>query len=203
MSERDRGDRPKKSWRELDNMRDKPRTSSPRPEQGQSRAQEERASKAYRAQLDALFERGEVGKFAEKMVQSRSDAPAGLAPPMPAPKKAESAPVAPEPPKEDDPRSVLRKKILTAIGRDEISRAVDKYVKAHGMPRDFEVLEQALEHQKEERLTEALTVLESMLDKGEKPKRSRTLVGKLRFIEETSGDKELKAFAARVRPKLG
>jgi hypothetical protein len=206
MSERDRGDRPKKSWREMDAMRDKPRSSSPRPEAGRSRAQEERASKAYRAQLDALFERGEVGKFAEKMAQSRADAPASLlGPPMPAPKPKdpEAAPAPPPEPKPDDPRSILRKKILTAIGREEISRAVDKYVKAHGMPRDFEVLEQALEHQKEERLTEAMTVLESMLEKGEKPKRSRTLVGKLRFVEETSGDAELVALAARVRQKLG
>jgi len=203
MSERDRGDRPKKSWRELDNLRDKPRTSTPRPEAARSRAQEERASKAYRAQLDALFERGEVGKLAEKMVQSRTDAPSSLiGQPMPQPKKAEPAPEPPPPPPVDDPRSVLRKKILSAIGRDEISRAVDKYVKAHGMPRDFEVLEQALEHNKEERLTEALGVLESMLERGEKPKRSRTLVGKLRFLEETSGDKDLVAFAARLRGKL-
>jgi hypothetical protein len=200
MSERDRGDRPKKSWRELDNMRDKPRASSPRPEQGQSRAQEERASKAYRAQLDALFERGEVGKFAEKMVQSRSDAPAGPAPPMPAPKKPEPA-AAPEPPKEDDPRSVLRKKIMTAIGRDEISRAVDKYVKAHGMPRDFEVLEQALEHNKTDRQAEAMDQLDKLLAR-EKPKRSRTLAGKLRFIEETSDSSDLREQAARIRAKL-
>src|SRR4051812_37572773 len=122
MSERDRGDRPKKSWREMDASRDKPRTSTPRPEGGPSRAQEDRASKAYRAQLDALFERGEVGKFAEKMVQSRADAPSNLVgQPMPQPKKPEPAAPPPEP-KEEDPRSALRKKIVTAIGREEISR---------------------------------------------------------------------------------
>jgi hypothetical protein len=199
-------DRPKKSWREIDASRDKSRSSAAKPENGPSRAQEERASKAYRAQLDALFERGEVGKFAQEMVRSRADAPSSLVgQPMPQPKKQEPAPAAAPPPepKADDPRAVLRKKILTAIGREEISRAVDRYVKAHGMPRDFEVLEQALEHQKDERLVEAMTVLEAMLERVEKPKRSRTLVGKLRFLEETSGDPELKQFAARLRQKLG
>ena len=208
VSERDRDrDRAKKSWREIDKQRDGSRTSEPpRRDDPRTRAQEDRASKAYRAQLDALFERGEVGKFAEKLVSGRSDSPIGQ--PMPAQKKPETAAPAQEAPKpapaekQDDPRALLRKKILTAIGREEISRAVDKYVKAHGMPRDFEVLEQALEHNKEERLVEALTVLESMLER-DKPKRSRTLIGKLRFIEETSGDAELVAFAGRIRGKLG
>src|SRR6478672_11045591 len=67
MSERDRGDRPKKSWRELDAQRGKPRPS--RDERGDSRSSgmDARASKQYRAALDALFAKGEVGKLAEKL----------------------------------------------------------------------------------------------------------------------------------------
>src|SRR5437660_7130589 len=67
MSERDRGDRPKKSWRELDANRGKPRPS--RDERGDSRSSgmDARASKQYRAALDALFEKGEVGKLADKL----------------------------------------------------------------------------------------------------------------------------------------
>src|SRR5438445_10893190 len=70
MSERDRGDRPKKSWRELDAQRDR---AGPRPARGEggNRAHKDgmdaRASKQYRAALDALFEKGEVGKLAEKL----------------------------------------------------------------------------------------------------------------------------------------
>src|SRR4051794_28673910 len=134
MSERDR-DRPKKSWRDVDKQRDGSRSSSPaRPQNAGSRAQEDRASKAHRAQLDALFERGEVAKFAEKMTQSRGDSLIGQ--PMPT-KKPEPVPTAPAEPPPEDPRNVLRKKIVTAIGREEISRVLDRYVKAHGMPRDF------------------------------------------------------------------
>src|SRR5262245_60177691 len=129
MGDRDR-DRPKKSWRDVDKQRDGSRSSSPpRPQNAASQAQQDRASKSYRAQLDALFERGELGKFAEKITQSRGDSVLG--PPMPAKKpEAPAAPAEPPPPAApaaEDPRAVLRKKIVTAIGREEISRAVDKY----------------------------------------------------------------------------
>jgi hypothetical protein len=91
--------------------------------------------------------------------------------------------------------------VVEALGRDEVSRAFDRYVKAHGMPSDFELLEQGLEHNKDDRIAEVLGALEQLLSR-DKPKRSRTLVGKLRFIEETSSDEELRQFAARVRAKL-
>ena len=239
MSERDRGDRPKKSWRELDAMRGKPRPS--RDERGDSRSSgmDARASKQYRAALDALFEKGEVGKLAEKLTPGGpridphdlvrgthrgGDAPAmsGNAPTStsgasgtttpssassssPAPASTERASAkapaaAPVTPQKEDGRAALRKKVVEALGRDEISRAIDRYVKAHGWPSDFEILEQALEHNKPERQTEAMNALEKLLER-EKPKRSRTLAGKLRFIEETS-DGDLRDQAARIRAKL-
>src|SRR5262249_37925 len=157
----------------------------------------EAASKQYRAQLDALFAKGEVGKFAEKLA---GGPPSTRTPEPPKPAPAQ-APEPPPPPKED-PRAVLRKKLQEAIGRDDISRAFDKYVKAHGMPADFELLEQGLEHNKSEKQLEVLAALDKLLDK-EKPKRSRTLVGKLRFIEETSGDEDLGAAATRIRGRIG
>jgi len=232
MSERDRGDRPKKSWRELDAARNKPRPS--RDERGDSRSSgmDARASKQYRAALDALFAKGEVGKLAEKMGpgspridphdlvrgthRAGSDGPAmsgagsgssstpasGAAPATSSPERVSTkAPPAPAPaPVKEDGRAALRKKVIEALGRDEISRAIDRYVKAHGWPNDFEILEQALEHNKADRQTEAMSALEKLLDR-EKPKRSRTLAGKLRFIEETS-DGDLRDQAARVRAKL-
>jgi hypothetical protein len=232
MSERDRGDRPKKSWRELDAARGKPRPSSNERGDSRSSGMDARASKQYRAALDALFEKGEVGKLAEKLGpgspridphdlvrgthRGAGDAPAmsgsgsgssaaptaNSAPAPGAPDRVTSkAPPAPPhvPPKEDG-RAALRKKVVEALGRDEISRAIDRYVKAHGWPNDFEILEQALEHNKSDRQTEAMEALEKLLER-EKPKRSRTLAGKLRFIEETS-DGDLRDQAARVRAKL-
>ena len=230
MSERDRGDRPKKSWRELDANRGKPRPS--RDERGDSRSSgmDARASKQYRAALDALFAKGEVGKLADKLTPggprldpqdllrggsgrgpdtpamsgagsgSSTAAPTGAPTTTPERAPAKAPAPAPAPPPKDDPRSVLRKKVIEALGRDDISRAVDRYVKAHGWPNDFEVLEQALEHNKPERQTEAMEALGKLLER-EKPKRSRTLAGKLRFIEETS-DGDLRDHAARIRAKL-
>jgi hypothetical protein len=200
MSERDRGERPKKSWRELDANRDRAGGSTPRRDGPPSRstAEQERNSKQYRAALDAMFEKGEIGKMAEKLTQTRQppslvDMPAKKAEPPPEPVK----PVE----KVEDPKTTLRKKVLAALGRDEISRAVDKYVKAHGWPADFEILEQALEHQKDDRVREAMDTLSQLLDR-EKPKRNRTLIGKLRFIEETNGDSELREIAAKLRARL-
>ena len=240
MSERDRGDRPKKSWRELDAQRGKPRPS--RDERGDSRSSgmDARASKQYRAALDALFEKGEVGKLAEKLGPGSpridphdlvrgthrgggGDAPAmsgagsgtsgaatgnagpaasTSAPSTSAPERASAkAPAAaPVTPQKEDGRAALRKKVIEALGRDEISRAIDRYVKAHGWPNDFEILEQALEHNKADRQTEAMDALERLLER-EKPKRSRSLAGKLRFIEETC-DGDLRDQAARIRGKL-
>jgi type IV secretory pathway VirB10-like protein len=179
------------------------------------------ASKQYRAALDALFAKGEVGKLAEKMTPNGprldphdlvrggtgrpNDPPATSAPtpsatPAPTIERVQKAPAAPPPPPKDDARAVLRKKVLEALGRDEISRAIDRYVKAHGWPNDFEILEQALEHNKPDRQAEAMAALEKLLER-EKPKRSRTLAGKLRLIEETS-DGDLRDAAARIRAKL-
>ncbi len=187
-----------------------------------------RASKQYRAALDALFAKGEVGKLAEKMTPngprldphdlvrggtgrpndtpamsgassgSSTNAPAATSAPASETRAPQKAPPAPPPPPKDDARAVLRKKVLEALGRDDISRAIDRYVKAHGWPNDFEILEQALEHTKPDRQTEAMAALEKLLER-EKPKRSRTLAGKLRFIEETS-DGDLRD-AARIRTK--
>src|SRR2546423_13310217 len=231
-----RGDRPKKSWRELDAARNKPRPA--RDERGDSRSSgmDARASKQYRAALDALFEKGEVGKLAEKLgpgspridphdlvrgTHRAADAPAmsgassanaansanaasnpGASQPSTSGDRVTSKapPAPPHVPAKEDGRSALRKKIIEALGRDDISRAIDRYVKAHGWPNDFEILEQALEHNKSDRQTEAMEALEKLLER-EKPKRSRTLAGKLRFIEETS-DGDLRDQAARIRAKL-
>ncbi|HZS36980.1 MAG TPA: hypothetical protein VFF06_09140 [Polyangia bacterium] len=207
MSDRDR---PKKSWREIDAGRDRAGGSSRTPGGARPGPSADRSSKQYRAALDALFEKGEVGKLAEKlsappparsMPTPPATEPAAAEPPSMTARRAPAAEPAPKANPADEARAVLRKKILAALGRDEISRAVDRYVKAHGLPPDFEVLEQALEHQKPERVGEVLDALDGLLDR-EKPKRSRTLAGKLRFIEETSDDADLKARAVRIRAKL-
>jgi hypothetical protein len=115
------------------------------------------ASKQYRAALDALFAKGEVGKLAEKMGpgspridphdlvrgthreggdsaaksgagSSGSSTATGTSPPQSSsgPERVTTkAPPAPAhvPPKEDG-RAALRKKVVEALGRDEISPSI-------------------------------------------------------------------------------
>jgi hypothetical protein len=196
------GERPRKPWREIDAARDRSR-----PERQEAKGEPRsstRASKQYRAALDALFEKGGVGSIATKLGQTAATAapspPASAANPAPAATPAPTTP-APAASAADEARGPMRKRILDAIGREEITRAVDRYVKAYGMPEDFEVLEQALEHTRPARVAEALAALEALLGR-EKPKRSRTLVGKLRFLEETSDDPQLQEMATRLRARL-
>lgn len=198
MGERDRGDRPKKSWREIDSQRDRGGSSRAPSDAARDRLglPAQRSSKQYRAALEALFEKGGVGKIAEKIEEKAGPPPSGVPSPKGPPRERVVAPAA------DENRAALRKKILEAIGRDEITRAADRYLKEHPLPDDFEVLEQVIEHRKADRQREALGAIERMLDK-DRPKRTRVLAAKLRLIEETSDEKELRETAARLRARLG
>lgn len=196
-------DRPKKSWKEIDALRDgarRERDRDDRKHEGGKNA--DRSSQQYRAALDALFEKGGFNQMADQLQRrfGNSPAPTPKAEP-PAAKPAAAAAPAAEPAKPaDDAKAVLRKKLLEALGRDDISRAFDKYTKAYGMPMDFELLEQGLEHTKPARQAEVLEALAQALERS-RPKRAKTLAGKLRFIEET-GDPDLRATAATLRAKL-
>ena len=201
MSDRDR---PKRSWREIDARRDGARTGGP-PASGESTAQA-KASRAHRAALDALFEKGELGRYAEKLGLGAPGAakpeskPAadGTGAASPAP-PAKAAPKVDE--KEQD-RLAQRKKILDGTTREAVGRAFDRYCKAYGMPKDWELLERGLEHPRDDRLVEVLTEIEALLTR-ERPRRTRTLDGRLRLIAETHDDAELRARAQALRARLG
>ncbi len=191
-------DRPKKSWKEVDAQRDGTRrheASSPKPDGADAKA-----SKAHRAALDALFAKGEVGKYAAKLGLGSPDARPAAEPARPEAPKLPSAEEVARAEKEAD-RAALRKKILDGTTRDAVGKAFDRYVKSHGIPQDWEVLERGLEHPSDEGLAEVMIALEVML-KAEKPRRTRTLDGRLRFIAETHEDKALRVRAEALRSKL-
>ena len=193
LSERER---PKRSWREIDAGRDGARSRDARaPSDSPAQA---KASKAHRAALDALFERGEVGKYAEKL---------GLGAPRtdPTPPAAPAAPAAPiEPPKpsaKELERAALRKKIIEGTSRDGVARAFDRYAKAYGMPKEWDLLERGLEHPRADRLAEVLTEIEALLPR-DPPRRTRTLDGRLRFIAETHDDRAARGRAEALRTRI-
>ena len=60
-------------------------------------------------------------------------------------------------------RTHLRKKLVEAVGRGEISRAAEKFLGRFPIPDDHEVLEQLLEHERETRVGEAIARIAHML----------------------------------------
>ncbi len=201
-------DKPKKSWREIDAVRDR----SQQRERGQrfeEKSREVSNSKKYRAALEALFEKGGFDKVAEILGHGKeaekesapTPAPAPAPEPAPAPVEKRAAAPAPTGGGGDPNKAALRKKIVEAIGRDDITRAVDKYLAKWPLPDDWEVLEQALEHTDPARVEEVMGRLEALAGR-EKPRRARTLLGKLRYIEETGRSTDLAARAGALRGRL-
>jgi hypothetical protein len=194
MSDRDR---PKRSWREIDAVRDGGRRDAgARPSSAREATAQDKASRDHRAALDKLFAKGEVGKYAEKLGIGAKTATT-TAP------KAEPTPP-PEPPKPSAAeleRASLRKKILEGTSREAVARAFDRYAKLAGMPKDWELLERGLEHPRADRLADVLTEIEALLTR-EKPRRTRTLDGRLRFIAETHEETDLRARAEALRARL-
>jgi len=199
-------DKPKKSWREIDSSRDRSQQRA-RTERFEQKSRDVQSSKKYRAALEALFEKGGFDKVAEILghkEQEKENAPTPAPPPAPeaAPAPVEKRAAAPAPIGGGDPnKAALRKKIVEAIGRDEITRAVDKYLAKWSLPDDWEVLEQALDHTDEARVEEVMGRMEALVQR-DKPRRNRTLVGKLRYIAETGRSPELAQRAAALRGKL-
>lgn len=230
--------RPKKSWRDIDKARDGSRGSRQGSEPRRD-PQADREQKQYRAALEALFEKGGIGKLADKLSATgargplsaedlrnlpkesdesgaaealareaeAADAPSGTPAPVAA---AASTPAAAEgrvgaaagKKKGAEDRVGLRRKLLEAAGRQEISRAAEKYLERFPLPDDHEVLEQLLEHEKEPRVLQAMERIGHLLDLRQTPKRSRALCGKLRYLADTASSDEVRRKAQELLRRL-
>jgi hypothetical protein len=197
-------DRPKKSWREIDAQRD--RNSS----RGVGAAREDQPlggdkkgvqrQRSYRAQLDRLFASGGIGKLVAQAEKQKQDEAAALVLPAPAAPPSASA-AAPSPGVTDDSRVKRLAAVRDAIGPEQITKAINAFVKAHGWCDDLDLLSAALEHRDDDAVREALGRLGRTLAAG-KPRRAATLAGRLRTLEELSSDHEIRRLAADLRRKL-
>jgi hypothetical protein len=223
-------ERPKRSWRDIDKRRDGSssggRVATSGPAEPRSGSHEEHRQKQYRAALEAAFAKGEVGKFADKLNISglgpeKSQPPPERTPP-PAPAAdaeagdgetaAATTPAAAPGPaasgkpggkrKAEDEKLGLRRKLVEAAGRQEISRTAEKYLARFPLPDDHELLEQLLEHEKETRIREAITRIGELLERRQMPRRSRALCGKLKYIIETTADNDLRQAAQGLLDRL-
>lgn len=147
-------ERPKKSWREIDKAKDQSAHRREEPRRETPRAKT--AQKQYRATLDRLFDQGE----AERLLKgSRSTS---------SKKKGEK----------DDSRFARIRAVREAIGRDEISLAVDRLLEMGPLPLEEEVLTQAIDHRDEEKVQMALSALLQWLERN-RPRRQGTLKARL------------------------
>jgi hypothetical protein len=217
----DRNDRKRErnlSWREIDQIREKSRKSDGDPMQKASSPTAINAQKSYRAALERAFASGTLGELAKTLNQKEGDGAArGKSPsratPNPVasesstPTEESSATLPPAPAAAPrDPERLERQKLLARIkeaeGREPVTRAVDAYLgKYDKLPDDYEVLTKCLAHKNDTRVNDTLDQLSRMLG-AEKPRRARTLAAQLRFLEDTHGDPEIRASAARVRAQL-
>ena len=181
------------------------------------------AQKSYRAALERAFASGKLDELAKTLSRGSEPTPPTstrppAGPPTPAPAAATPPPVieveakAPEaaqtpvPMASKDPDREQRQKLLAKIreseGRDAITRTIDAYLgKYTRLPDDFEILTKGLGHKSDDRVRETLDQLTALMQK-DKPRRGRTLVAQLRILEDTHGDPEIRASAARVRGQL-
>jgi hypothetical protein len=202
MAEDDRGQRPpreRRSWRDIDNARER---GGQRSGPGTQRGSDEpsaAASRSYRAQLEKLFDKGEAAKLlgdrAARGAPSAGSGGSGGAGQSPSGGAAGAAG------KEGESKLALMRAVKSAVGREAITAAVDALLARYPLPDDIEVLEQVLEHTDKKNVQAALQKLMKMLERV-RPKRARTMLARLRTIEEISGDAELAQLAVKVRDKL-
>ena len=172
-------DREKKSWKDIDRMRDGGRRRDDRPPvSGQGKAA--RDQKSYRAALDRAFETGKVADLVA----------------IKAPAVAAAAGVV-----QDKNTLKLLATIRDAVSRDDVTAAVDTLLKDHELPEDMEILARILEHRDPSLQLDAMERINSLLDTT-KPKRSRAMIGQLKMIRDLGDEPEMVDLATKLLERL-
>jgi hypothetical protein len=224
-------ERRKMSWREIDKSRDGSSSrsgsgssrggerGSSGPRTGFGGGAEEQRQKQYRAALEQAFAKGELGKLADKLNLLGRGAPAEEVRPaaVPAPAsgpasvaaatgaaagEAEDAGKRTTKRKPADEKQTLQRKVLESASRHETSKAAEKYLARFPLPDDHEFLEHLLDHEQDGRIKQALTRIVELIDNRHPPKRTRALIGKLRYLTETTSDGEIRETAQTLLSRL-
>jgi hypothetical protein len=177
--EPDPRDREKKSWREIDQQRDKSehrRGGSPKGER-LPRA-ESQSYRAYKSQLDKLFDGGGVPDALKQRMEE-----AGIG-------------------KDKKARAAAAKTIIGAAKQADKLEALNVYREAHGFPVEEEVLAVLLDLDDEpDVVREALETIEARLDEGQL-KRAGSLKARIKTAKMTVDDDDVVEVAGRVLGKL-
>ena len=182
-------EREKKSWREIDQVRDSSahRRARERDHEREAVVRANMAAKQHRSALEALF--------SPKIPDEEKPA---------LPKTAARIVLPPNP--EADPKNAERRrllgKFLTAKGSVSISQAANEFLAAGFLfPEDQETHVQMLEHEDEQLVHDSIAKLTSILV-GELPKRRPIIEQRLRRIEDQADGDGTRAAAAALRRML-
>jgi len=171
-------DRPRKSWREIDQNKDKSKhRQSERLPPGKKRSGPG-SQKSYRAALDRLFS---SGKIADLVAQKEPDS------------RVQAA--------DSDNRFRMLDRIKAAQDRDTINQELDTYLEKFELPDDLEIWAKVLEHRSPNRQRQAIEAIDRLLGQ-EQPKRRRAMIGQLKLIRDVGEDEELVQLASALIKKL-
>lgn len=173
-------DKPRKSWREIDQMRGRSRhTSGDRPDASRDRLEKSQAYREYKSNLDKFFSGG---------VSAAPEGLKGLLDPT----GAKSA------------RAKAIEEIQQASAEDRRKWAdlVRSFVEEHELPPDPYLLTEFLGHPRERVAAKALARLEELIEEDQIKKLPPSLDQQLRSLELTSDDDDLKESARILREKI-
>ncbi len=170
-------DRPKKSWRDIDKMRDGSRHVSRREQAAQERLEKSPVYDQYKSQVDKLLS----GETLPEMLRERLD-PTG----------------------QGKARDDLLKKIRGTEDRKRWSELVTEFIGKHDLPEDAYLLASWLDHPKDAVVDKALAKLEQMAAAGmlTGAKLPKSLEQRLRSLELMGTDPDLQGRAKALREKL-
>jgi hypothetical protein len=171
-------ERPKRSWREIDRRKDRSahRQEDRRDQEGRG-PRGQRRERSYKAALDRLFESGKIAELVEQKGGGGGEA-------------------------QGENRIKALARIKNAGNRDEVTAAVDEYLKGwNELPDDMEVLGRALEHRNPTWQLDAMERIERLLET-ERPRRTRAMVGQLKMIRDIGDDNEMVELAQRLIDRL-
>lgn len=179
---RDYDDRPKRSWRDIDKMKDGSKHRQPdRPKMsGKNQARANSASKVYKSKLDAFFD-GE-GKAPEHVKEKMA--------------------VISDSSKEGKSRAKALGAIKDAGTSSAMDKAVEEYLKKWELPPDFDILSQVLTCSDEEYLEKALEMIEELLQQKRIPKHITLLEQRLRRVKTLADDPDLAEKATKITRDL-
>jgi hypothetical protein len=175
MAKDDEGERPRKSWREIDKARGRSRHVSTSSDRERERFEKTTAYTRYKQNLERVFAGGELSDA----LRDRLD-PSGKG-------KA---------------KDVALKKIREAEDAKSFAAAVDELLVQHDLPDDPYLLDRILEHPRAEVVLKAMAHLNALIDEGKLAKPPKSLPMRLASLELNADEGEVQDQARALKSRL-